>query len=72
MATSIQVSVNLLNELRQRKLSPRETYEDVIMDLVEDSMQLNAETRRDIEKARSEIKAGRFYKLEDVRKELRL
>jgi len=72
MATSIQVSVDLLNELRQRKLSPRETYEDVIMDLVEDSMQLNAETRRDIEKARSEIKAGRFYKLEDVRKELRL
>ncbi len=65
--TTIQVSKKLLEELKSRKLFDRESYEDIIQNLLEDSKQLNAETRMEIEQARAEIKAGRYYSLEEVR-----
>ena len=58
MATTIQVSRELLGTLQKRKLYDKESYEEVIWDLVEDSRELNEETKRDIEKARAEIKVG--------------
>ena len=72
MATTIQVSRELLGTLQKRKLYDKESYEEVIWDLVEDSRELNEETKRDIEKARAEIKAGKFYTHEQVKKRLGL
>ncbi len=72
MATTIQVSRDLLETLQKRKLYNKESYEEVIWDLVEDSMELSEETKRDIEKARAEIKAGKFYTHEQVKKRLGL
>jgi len=72
MATTIQVSRDLLETLQKRKLYDKESYEEVIWDLVEDSMELSEETKRDIEKARAEIKAGKFYTHEQVKKRLGL
>lgn len=72
MATSIQISEDLQNELIKRKLSDKETYEEVIWDLVEDSQELNAETKKEIALARAEIKEGRFHSLAEVKKELGL
>jgi len=68
--TTIQVSNTLHNELIKRKLFDRETYEEVIWDLIEDTRELNDQTKRDIEKARDEIKAGKVHTLEQVRKEM--
>jgi RNA polymerase-interacting CarD/CdnL/TRCF family regulator len=70
--TTIQVSNVLHNELIKRKLFDRETYEEVIWDLIEDTKELNDQTKRDIEKARDEIKAGKVHTLAQVRKELGL
>lgn len=72
MATTIQISDSLQNELSKRKLFDRETYEEVIWDLIEDTMELSEETKRDIEEARAEIKKGKFHTLEQVKKELGL
>lgn len=68
MITTIQVSAELAQELKARKMFPRESYEDIIRSLIEDSRQLNEETRRELEKARSEIKAGRYYHIGDIKK----
>ncbi len=70
--TTIQVSNVLHNELIKRKLFDRETYEEVIWDLIEDTKELNDQTKRDIEKARDEIKAGKVHTLAQVKKELGL
>ncbi len=72
MATSIQISEELQKELIKRKLSDKETYEGVIWDLVEDSQELSEQTKIEIAQARSEIKAGKFHTLGEVKKELGL
>jgi predicted transcriptional regulator len=72
MATTIQVSEQLIDTLKQRKLYGKESYEEVIWDVLEDSMELNEETKKEIEFARVEIKAGKFYTHEQVKKKLGL
>ncbi|MCL5874721.1 MAG: hypothetical protein M1161_05230 [Candidatus Thermoplasmatota archaeon] len=49
-----------------------ETYEDVIWDLVEDSLELDEDTKKDLVLARQEIKEGKYHTLEEVKKELGL
>ena len=72
MATTIQVSEELLDELKIRKISDKESYEEIIWDLIEDTMELSDETKMEIEKAKKEIKAGRFYTHKQVKKNLGL
>lgn len=43
MPTTIQVSENLQKELAERKLHDKETYEEVIWDLMEDALELGKE-----------------------------
>lgn len=69
MATTIQVSEQLVNTLKKRKQYDRESYEEVIWDLVEDSMEISEETKKELAEARAEIKKGKFYTLEQVKKE---
>ena len=71
MATTIQISQELQNELMQRKLSDSETYEEVIWDIVEDTTDISEETRTEIEQARKEIKEGKVYTLEQVKQEMK-
>ena len=72
MATTIQVSNKLLEQLKNRKMYNKESYEEVIWDLVEDTLKLSEETKKDIEQSRAEIKAGKYKTLEQVKKELGL
>ncbi|MFH0875207.1 MAG: hypothetical protein V1859_04670 [archaeon] len=72
MATTIQVSEDLQIELSKRKLSERETYEEVIWNIIEDNMELNEETKKEIAEARNEIKQGKFITLSDAKKKLGL
>jgi DNA invertase Pin-like site-specific DNA recombinase len=72
MVTSIQISEELQKELIQRKFFKKETYEEVIWDLVEDSQELSEQTKREIAQARAEIKAGKSHTLAQVKKELGL
>lgn len=70
MATTIQISEELQKTLKERKLYDKESYEEIIWDLLEDTMVLSEETKKDIEKAQEDYRAGRTKTLEQVRKEL--
>ena len=70
MVTTIQISTDLQDALNKRKFFNRETYEEVIWDLLEDTMELKEETKKDIEEARLEIEKGNFLTHDEVKKEL--
>ena len=72
MATTIQVSEELVNVLKKRKLSEKESYEEVIWDLLEDTEALSEETLQEIALARQQIKEGKVFTHEQVKKELGL
>ena len=72
MTTTIQISGNLQKELSKRKFFDRETYEEVIWDMIEDSMEINEHTKKEIEEARAEIRAGKYHTLSQVKKDLGL
>ena len=72
MITTIQISEELKKELARRKLSNRETYESIIWDLLEDTIELNEMTKKELEESRKEIKAGKVSTLRQVKKELNI
>ncbi len=72
MVTTIQISETLQDKLRKKKLYEGESYEDVIWDLMEDSMELSEETKRNIMESEKDVKGGRTKSLEQIKKELGL
>lgn len=72
MATTIQVSNELLEKLKSMKMYDKESYEEVIWDLVEDHMELSAETQRNIKKSLADFKAGRTVSLEEIKRKMKL
>jgi len=69
MATTIQISKTLQKALKKKKIHENESYEELIWDLLEDSMELSEETKKNIEEGRRDFKKGKFYTLEQVKKE---
>jgi len=72
MATTIQISDNLLNKLKVMKVHEKESYENLIWDLIEDSMELSKETKKIILNYEKEIKTNgfkNFRTLEQIKKE---
>ena len=72
MPTSIQIGKNLQKELVKRKFHNKETYEEVIWDMIEDSQELSDQAKKEIAQARAEIEAGKSRTLAEVKKELDL
>ncbi|MFT4326852.1 MAG: hypothetical protein ACMXYK_05090 [Candidatus Woesearchaeota archaeon] len=72
MATTISISSDLLQTLKKRKLYDKESYEEVIWDALEDSMELSEETKKAIVRAEEDVKEGRVYALAEVKKDLGL
>ena len=72
MVTTIQISEKLKKELTRKKLSSRETYENIIWDLLEDTIELNEITKKELEESRNEIKAGKVSTLGQIKKELNI
>ena len=72
MATTIQISDELQARLLKKKLYDRQTYEEVILDLLEDTMEISEETKKELAQARAEIKAGKTHTLSKVKEELKL
>jgi len=72
---TIKVTPKVKNRLDTLKRHPRETYNDVIERLTQDAMEeetdvLTDEDIRDIEEAIQDIKSGRTYTTEELKKEL--
>lgn len=72
MVTTIQISNQLKDLLEKRKIHSRETFEGVIFDLIEDTMELSEQTKKDIEEAEKDFQERRFFTHEQVKKELGL
>lgn len=68
VSTTIQISSELQQELNKMKLFNRETYEEVIWNIIEDSKELSEQTKKDIELSRKEISKGEFVTLSDLKK----
>jgi len=72
METTIQISRELLENLKKMKVHEKESYENLIWDLIEDRMELSEETMRDIEESKRQIKEGKTASLEDIKKKLKI
>jgi len=70
MTTTIQVSEELKDRLSLRKTSNKDSYEDIIWDLLEDTLELNDQTKKEIEISRKEIAEGKFITHAELKKEL--
>lgn len=66
--TTIQISKALLERLRMRKMSEKESYEEVVWDLIEDTTELSEETKKAIAVGRKQVKEGKTISLEAVKK----
>jgi predicted CopG family antitoxin len=69
--TTIQISRDLLNDLKSRKMYDKESYEDIIRDLVEDTMELSKQTLENIHKSEEDIKFGRVKTLAEVEERIK-
>lgn len=72
MVTTIQVSNELLENLQKMKMYSKETYEELIWDLIEDRMELSEETKQNISESEKDIKEGRTISLEELKKKLKI
>lgn len=64
--TTIQISDALRDELKKRKLHSKESYEDIIWDLLEDQMVLKDEVVKKINESIEEFKRGEYLTEEEV------
>ena len=75
MDTTVQISKELLEKLKIMKIHAKESYEDLIWDLIEDRMEFSEETKKNIKEYEKDIKEGRtdkFTSLEKVKEELKI
>jgi len=72
MGTTIQISKELVEKLKAMKMTEKESYEEIIWDLLEDSLELSEETKRNILQSEKEIKEGKTASLEAVKKKLKM
>lgn len=68
--TTIQITKDVKSMLDGMRLYGRETYNDLILRIIEDSRELSEQTKKEIKKARAEISTGRFKAHEGLGKEL--
>ncbi|MEM2786629.1 MAG: hypothetical protein QXW37_00145 [Candidatus Nitrosotenuis sp.] len=76
MVTSIQLENKTKARLEKMKIFPKESYDDVVNRLLniaeDDEGILSPQTIKDIEEGLADIKAGRVYASEQVKKKLGL
>lgn len=69
-STTIQLSKEMKKTLEGMKLHPRESYEEVLERLLEDLRELNDQTKKEIDQAIREIKAGKYRTHDQLKTEL--
>ncbi len=72
MESTIRVSRDVKQRLDELKFYERETYNDIIETLLEDYLELNEKTKKEIAEARKRIASGEFYTQDEVEKKLGL
>jgi predicted CopG family antitoxin len=69
MSTTIQISDNVKKALENLKIFERETYNEVIENILEDNLELNEKTLKEINERK---KSKDWVSMEDVEKHLGL
>ena len=72
MDTTIQVSKELLNKLMMMKVAKKESYENIIWDLIEDRMEFSKQTKNNIALSEREIREGKTISIENIKKRLKM
>ena len=72
METTIQVTGQLAEKLKSMKISDKESYETVIWDLIEDSMELSREAKANIARSEREIREGKTASLEEIKRKIKM
>jgi predicted CopG family antitoxin len=54
MSTTIQISDNVKKSLDKMKIFHRETYNEVITDMMEDNLEMNEKTKKELAEAEKE------------------
>ena len=70
--TTIQISTEVKTKLDQMRISDRDTYNDIIENLIEDSLELSDQAKREIQEALDEVAQGEYISQEDLRHKLGL
>jgi predicted transcriptional regulator len=65
MSTTIQISEEVKGFLDRMRIFERETYNEILEDLIESNLELNEKTKKEIEEAR---KSKKWISHEDVKK----
>lgn len=68
--TTIQLSSEMKKTLEGMKMYRRETYEEVLERVLEDLRELSEQTKKEIEQAVREIKAGKYRTHDQLKAEL--
>ncbi len=68
MDTTVQISKELLEKLKMMKMHSKESYENIIWDLIEDRMELSEETKKNIAQSEKEISEGKTVPFEEIKK----
>ena len=68
MPTTIQVSDDVRERLQKMKLFERESYSVIIERMMEDTLELNAQTQKEIAEARKRVQQGKFVSMKEVSK----
>ncbi len=66
MYTTLKISKEVKAVLDSMKISPSESYEDVILDLIEDHLELNPEFKKQLMLAEREIAEGKTVELSEL------
>ena len=72
MPTTIQISDDIKQKLDKMKFFERETYNEILERMVEDNLELNDKTKKELDEARKQVKKGNFLTQEQVEKKLGL
>jgi len=72
MTTTIQISNDVKTTLDKMKIFERETYNEIIMNMIEDNLRVNEKTKKELDEARRDIKLGKTISHEEVKKRLGL
>lgn len=68
--TTIQITKKVKQYLDQLKVSKRDTYNQIIEDLIEDTLGLSDQALQDIQEALEDVKKGQLISHDEVKKQL--
>ena len=72
MSTTIQISDNVKAFLDKMRVMERESYNDILEFIIEDSMELNEKTKKEIDVALKRISNGKKISHEEAKKRLKI